>query len=191
MQMLKPRFSIPLAVGVLSLLIYSPSALAQQQMTDIEVAPQPARASGSRRVVTTSAQQAGERPGVRYTTGYTESSGWEQSLVKGQPNLGRWNWSPIVSYTQSVGSRPTGKGASAAPSIVPRTSHYVKYNHCALPVAAQPSVNSYSAESNSHGSVSGHTMNRTTLTYGENVHGTAFYASPMTSTDVRGVIRSR
>jgi hypothetical protein len=40
-------------------------------------------------------------PGVRYTTGAVTSSGWEKSLTDNNPNLKRWNWSSITSYTQS------------------------------------------------------------------------------------------
>lgn len=40
-------------------------------------------------------------PGVRYTTGSVTTTGWEKSLTNGDPNLKRWNWSSITSYTQS------------------------------------------------------------------------------------------
>ncbi len=41
------------------------------------------------------------RPGIRYTTGAVTTAGWEKSLTDGDPNLKRWNWSAMTSYTQS------------------------------------------------------------------------------------------
>ena len=41
------------------------------------------------------------RPGIRYTTGAVTTAGWERGLVDGDPNLRRWNWSAMTSYTQS------------------------------------------------------------------------------------------
>lgn len=41
------------------------------------------------------------RPGIRYTTGAVTTAGWEKGLVEGDPNLRRWNWSAMTSYTQS------------------------------------------------------------------------------------------
>lgn len=40
---------------------------------------------------------------VRVTTGVEEVKGWEQGLVKGNPNLGHWHWDPIYSYKQGYG----------------------------------------------------------------------------------------
>lgn len=78
------------------------------------------------------------RPGVRYTTGSYRIEGWQNNLTKSDHNLARWNWSPIVGYTQSVASRPTGKGATAAPTIIPqRESFYIKPRHIPNPLVAQ------------------------------------------------------
>lgn len=41
------------------------------------------------------------RPGIRYTTGAVTTAGWEKGLTDGDPNLRRWNWSAMTSYTQS------------------------------------------------------------------------------------------
>lgn len=41
------------------------------------------------------------QPGIRYTTGSVTYSGWEKSLTDGDPNLKRWNWSAMTTYTQS------------------------------------------------------------------------------------------
>ncbi|MBY0359300.1 MAG: hypothetical protein K2W82_14965 [Candidatus Obscuribacterales bacterium] len=38
---------------------------------------------------------------VRYTTGAVTNAGWERTLCDGDPNLKRWNWSAMTSYTQS------------------------------------------------------------------------------------------
>lgn len=48
-------------------------------------------------------------PGVRYTTGAVTVQGWERSLTQNDPNLARWNWSAMTSYTQSsYGKVPAG-----------------------------------------------------------------------------------
>lgn len=48
-------------------------------------------------------------PGVRYTTGAVTVQGWEKTLTDGDPNLKRWNWSAMTSYTQSCyGKVPAG-----------------------------------------------------------------------------------
>jgi hypothetical protein len=48
-------------------------------------------------------QQAPVRPipGVRYTTGSVTTTGWEKTLTDGNPNLRRWTWAAITTYTQS------------------------------------------------------------------------------------------
>ena len=40
------------------------------------------------------------KPIVRVTTGIQQVQGWEQGLVRGNPNLARWHWDPIYSYKQ-------------------------------------------------------------------------------------------
>lgn len=74
------------------------------------------------------------RPGVRYTTGtyVVSGQGWEKQLTNGNPNLGHWNWIPVIGYTQSTGT--TSKQAIQAPAPVEHKSVYVKPNHVALPV---------------------------------------------------------
>ncbi len=72
------------------------------------------------------------RPGVRYTTGSYTVRGWEKQLVGGNPNLGHWNWSPVVGYTQSVATG-TSKQTNTAP-MPERKSVYIKPNHVPLPV---------------------------------------------------------
>lgn len=55
------------------------------------------------------AQQANMQPGIRYTTGSVTTAGWEKGLTDGDPNLKRWNWSSMTSYTQSCYNRvPAG-----------------------------------------------------------------------------------
>lgn len=80
------------------------------------------------------AQRTPMRPGVRYTTGtYVVSGpGWEKQLTSGNPNLGHWNWIPVIGYTQSTGT--TSRQAIHAPTPEHR-SFYVKPNHIALPDA--------------------------------------------------------
>jgi hypothetical protein len=79
-------------------------------------------------------QRTPMRPGVRYTTGsYVVSGpGWEKQLTSGNPNLGHWNWIPVIGYTQSTGT--TSKQAVQAPAVAEHKSVYVKPNHVALPV---------------------------------------------------------
>ena len=43
---------------------------------------------------------------VRATTGIEAVQGWEQGLVKGNPNLARWHWDPIYSYKQGYMKLP-------------------------------------------------------------------------------------
>jgi len=68
------------------------------------------------------------QPGVRYTVGAKVTQGWEQTLTKGNRNLGHFYWSPIVNYVQATPSRKTGNQAVAAePQQQPREQfHYVK-----------------------------------------------------------------
>jgi hypothetical protein len=37
---------------------------------------------------------------IRVTTGIQQVQGWEQGLVRSNPNLARWHWDPIYSYRQ-------------------------------------------------------------------------------------------
>jgi len=78
-------------------------------------------------------QRTPMRPGVRYTTGtYVVSGpGWEKQLTSGNPNLGHWNWIPVIGYTQSTGT--TSKQAIHV-AMPEQRSVYVKPNHVALPV---------------------------------------------------------
>jgi len=49
------------------------------------------------------------RPTVRVTTGIQQVQGWEQGLVRANPNLARWHWDPIYSYKQGyarIGPEP-------------------------------------------------------------------------------------
>lgn len=87
---MKPiRKTLLLITGAIgALLAFNPSAQAQ----DVPELNQAQAAS---------AQQQRMIPGVRYTTGAVTTSGWEKSLTDGNPNLRRWNWSAITSYTQS------------------------------------------------------------------------------------------
>lgn len=79
-------------------------------------------------------QRTPTRPGVRYTTGtYVVSGpGWEKQLTSGNPNLGHWNWIPVIGYTQSTGT--TSKQAIHA-AMPEHRSVYIKPNHVALPEA--------------------------------------------------------
>lgn len=85
------------------------------------------------------AQRTPLRPGVRYTTGtYVVSGpGWEKQLTSGNPNLGHWNWIPVIGYTQSTGTTSTQANHVATPE---HRSLYVKPNHVALPVVAHTPV---------------------------------------------------
>jgi len=78
-------------------------------------------------------QRTPMRPGVRYTTGsYVVSGpGWEKQLTSNNPNLGHWNWIPVIGYTQSTGT--TAKQAVHA-AMPEQRSVYVKPNHVPLPV---------------------------------------------------------
>ncbi len=47
--------------------------------------------------------KSSNNPTVRVTTGIQQVQGWEQGLVKANPNLARWHWDTIYSYKQGVG----------------------------------------------------------------------------------------
>lgn len=67
------------------------------------------------------------QPGVRYTVGAKVTQGWEQTLTKGNRNLGHFYWSPMVNYVQATPSRKTGSQAVAAePQQQREQFHYVK-----------------------------------------------------------------
>lgn len=80
------------------------------------------------------------QPGVRYTVGARVTQGWEQTLTKGNHNLGHFYWSPMVNYIQATPSRKTGSQAVAAePQQQPRESfHYVKPR--TAPLACNPAA---------------------------------------------------
>ncbi|MBX9689292.1 MAG: hypothetical protein K2X27_21460 [Candidatus Obscuribacterales bacterium] len=71
-------------------------------------------------------------PGVRYTTGAVTTAGWEKSLTDGDPNLKRWNWSAMTTYTQSSYNKiPAGaflkkSNRAEQPALKPTGSIYVK-----------------------------------------------------------------
>ncbi len=76
-------------------------------------------------------QQFKMQPGIRYTTGAVTTSGWEKTLTDGDPNLKRWNWSAMTTYTQSCYNKvPAGafvkKNQKDAPALKPTGSIYVK-----------------------------------------------------------------
>src|SRR6516164_9703852 len=70
--------------------------------------------------------------GVRYTTGAVTTQGWEKSLTDADPNLRRWNWSAITSFTQSSYNHlPAGaflkkNKPEAQQAMQPADSKYVK-----------------------------------------------------------------
>jgi hypothetical protein len=147
------------------------------------------------------------RPGVRYTTGMTQTKGWERQLVQNNANLRHWNWSPMVSYTQSMRG-PDGSALAVAPRVIPLTPHYVKPIHIPLPLSeihmADLNHQVGLTVSSGHESVSaslrqgprpnrdvfGHLVNPPILSYGPNSARSNIEGS-LTSEDVHGVIRSR
>ncbi|HEY9676833.1 MAG TPA: hypothetical protein V6C76_02440 [Drouetiella sp.] len=79
------------------------------------------------------------RPGVRYTTGsyVVTPAGFEKTLVGGDKNLGHWNWSPVIGYSQ--GSLRTSRQAVHVTTPEPQhKSVYVKPIHVPLPVVNHP-----------------------------------------------------
>lgn len=97
-----------------------------------------------------SAQEVGEfrnatnvqmKPGIRYTTGVVTTAGWERNLTDGDPNLKRWNWSAMTSYTQSTynhvapGAFAKRKDAPEVAALRPAGSIYVK------PIQVSPEIN--------------------------------------------------
>lgn len=81
---------------------------------------------------------------VRITTGAHTVSGWETNLVKGNPNLSHWNWSPITSYSQGC-ARIATPGAEHSPERPLEPYHYVKPVRVATAVAAKPTGDRMSA----------------------------------------------
>ncbi len=108
------------------------------------------------------------RPGVRYTTGTYTVRGWEKQQVGGNPNVGHWNWSPTIGYTQS-GATGTSKQANTAP-MPERTSVYIKPNHLPMP-ASIPKPTTAQVEA-VDGSSSNHaeTHTQAVLSYGGDYH---------------------
>lgn len=78
------------------------------------------------------APSQGMRPGIRYTTGAVTTVGWEKSLTDGNPNLKKWNWSAMTTYTQSSYNRvPAGTFAKKlnnnnVEALKPTGSIYIK-----------------------------------------------------------------
>src|SRR5579883_1911885 len=72
---------------------------------------------------------------VRVTTGYHTVSGWENNLVKSDPNLRRWTWVPIGSADQAYIHVAPGQYAKHLPVQPPQRpkSCYVKPIHVPLP----------------------------------------------------------
>jgi hypothetical protein len=56
---------------------------------------------------------------VRVTTGIQQVSGWEQGLIKANPNLARWHWDPIYSYKQGYATI-TPESAKSTNGIIKR-----------------------------------------------------------------------
>lgn len=87
------------------------------------------------------AQNIKMRPGIRYTTGAVTTAGWEKSLTDNDPNLRRWNWSAMTSYTQSMynhvapGAMVKKKDTAEIAALRPTGSIYVK------PIQVSPEVN--------------------------------------------------
>ena len=114
--------SLLLATGALgALLAFNPAASAQDVS---EFSRQQASANG--------APPAGMLPGIRYTTGAVTTAGWERTLTEGDPNLKRWNWSAMTSYTQTSYNK-VAPGAyvkkinnGTTPALKPAGSIYVK-----------------------------------------------------------------
>ncbi|HEY9772845.1 MAG TPA: hypothetical protein V6C81_03440 [Planktothrix sp.] len=81
---------------------------------------------------------SGRLYGVRTTVGTVEIRGWEHSLVKGNPNLGHWHWTPIYDNVQGIHvvsqSKPTSKATRPLPPPPPK-EHYIKPLHLPMPVA--------------------------------------------------------
>lgn len=60
-------------------------------------------------------------------------TGWQSGLVNRSPNLGQYYWSPVTRYTETRGSRHTGKGAKVGGAGNNSKSHYVKPRFAPLP----------------------------------------------------------
>jgi hypothetical protein len=104
--------------------------------------------------VPTGAEQLKPGRSIRYTAGATTSSGWERSLVEATPNLGRFYWAPITSYSQKYIKAPLppnerlerARKMQPAPLRAPGTI-YVKPIHALLPAVERTPVTSTSAVS--------------------------------------------
>jgi hypothetical protein len=82
--------------------------------------------------VPVSAQQA-ENFTYQSTRVSHKVTGWQHGLVKRSPNLGQYYWSPITRYTETKGSRHTGKGARVGGAANNSGNHYVKPRFAPLP----------------------------------------------------------
>jgi len=60
-------------------------------------------------------------------------AGWENGLVKNNPNLSQFYWDPQTRYTQMTSSRRTGKGALPVGLPVHRTNSSMKCKTAPLP----------------------------------------------------------
>jgi hypothetical protein len=167
--------------------------------------PQPAAAQVGAEETTQPVQIT--RSGVRYTTGMTQTSGWERPLVQRNSNLRHWNWSPMVSYNQSIRAT-NGPALAVAPHMIPLTPHYLKPIHIPLPLSAvriadlnhqaglavssrDESVSaSLRQDPRANRDVCGHLVSPAILRYGPD-SGTTIAAGSLTSESVRGVLRSR
>lgn len=110
-----------------ALLVFNPSASAQDA-TEMSATP---------------AQQAQMLPGVRYTTGCVTTAGWEKTLTDANPNLRRWNWSAMTTYTQSCYNKvPAGafvkKASKPQEAMKPVGSVYSKPIHVNPDTFAKP-----------------------------------------------------
>lgn len=84
---------------------------------------------------TVNAEILRRKASIRYTTGYTQTQGWEKSLVQGDANLGHWHWSPMINYNQGYRKVPAGQ-SQKAPQLAQRPqggSIYIKPTKVALP----------------------------------------------------------
>jgi len=201
-------------LAVYSLIVSHPASAQQitpEMAQSVQMAA-PTQMAAPSQVVHREFAPAQMRPGVRYTTGYTQTRGWETNLVKGDANLGHWNWSPMVSYNQSSPSKPTGRQVGPALAAnVPTVSHYVKMRHAPLPLSelqisemkntqacnarlANEKVNARLRTGPGAGAgtdLSGKLMNPPMLSYGSDYgHTSAFASGSVAKADVYAVIRS-
>lgn len=140
---------------------------------------------------------------VRESAGRIEVTGWEHDLIRRDPNLGHWHWTPMYANLDRTRSwtdadkAGVAKRVASAPTIIPKP-HYVKPIHIPLPLkrmtpqmgqmpANQPSAGG-SNSNNSRSDVNGTLISRSnppTATYGgDYTRGNSGLVSERTS--VRG-----